>query len=375
MKIGIICHSSCGGSARIAIEEAVELARRGHRVHLFSRNPPFLAPEYSLGVMAHTLFHEFSDHHYALNVDWPQSEMDSMTTILMKVILEDGMDILHIHYGLPFAFIAAEIKRRLDKDSPALVLTLHGSDVTMHERKSSLGRVLAQTLKNFNILTTVSLSHARLASKVLKVKTIQVIPNFVDPDVFACKDRSLRLEKHRILHISNFRPVKNVSGVVHIFAAIREKIEAELWFVGDGEETVKAERVSERYGLKENIHFLGMRKEVASILEECDLLIMPSESESFCLTALEAMASGMPVIASRVGGLPEVVKHGETGYLFSKGRYATAARYAVQILSNPHLYKSMSSAARERAFLFDKNRVVSIYEKLYNQILQTSLSS
>jgi L-malate glycosyltransferase len=371
MNIGIMCHSSCGGSVRIAVEKAASLALRGHAVYLFSRTPPFLASNDLPGVAMRTLFdNRPGDCPLVLKVDWPPVETESMIALILDVLREKRLDILHVHYAVPFASIAEEVKRRATGQALMLIATLHGTDVSVCGREPAVARRLAETLKNMQVLTTVSSSHARLAADVFGLAAEPlVIPNFVNTKQFYPGEFRSGRHRPRILHISNFRPIKDPQGIALIFATIRSKLEAELWLVGDGEAMGTMKRILKAQNLETAARFFGLCSDVAAIVRECDLLLMPSRSESFCIAALEAMACGLPVVASDVGGLAEVVQHNRTGMLFPPGDYASAAGFSVDILSRPAVYNSMRMASVERSRSFEQERIVSLYEDLYYRLV------
>ncbi len=372
MRIGVMCHSSCGGSARIALDLAEELALRRHRVHLFTRTTPFFPLKCDTGIIQHTLC-PAPDHGYDafhLNAEWPSHESDCMTNLVLDVVSNEGLDVLHIHYVLPFALIAAATKNRLGKAAPKCIATLHGTDVSVYGRDPVKGPAITQALRNFDALTTVSQSHACLATHLFNLERQPVvIPNFIDPNRFEPIQPRLNGPRPRILHVSNFRPVKDPVGVVRIFSAVRTQIDAQLWLAGDGEDMGKVRGILDKSEFVKDVRYLGLRNDVRSFLPEADLLLMTSHTESFCLAALEAIACGVPVLATKVGGLPEVVVHGRTGFLFPFGEYSVAADLAVDLLSDPHLYQSISTAARVHARSFDKKATVTLYEDLYLKVM------
>jgi L-malate glycosyltransferase len=383
MNIGIMCHSSFGGSARIATELAVELARRGHTVHLFTHTTPFGRWDQDSRVRLHqaAVDGERDIHPAMLYTDWSVQECEALVSQILHVIAAEGLDVLHFHYAVPFAFLTEEVKRRLGRAAPLLIGTLHGTDVSSYGQDPVKGRALAASLENLDKLTTVSVSYAHLASQVFGLSTCpEVIPNFVDLSRFRPQTHS-RLDpnmlfmrspsgcKAKIIHVSNFRPVKDPQSAARIFLGIREKIEAEFWLVGDGPETGTIKTIFAQNGREQDVRFWGLRRDVAPILAQAHLLLMTSLFESFCLAALEAMACGLPVLATNVGGLAEVVVDGLTGFLFPVGDLASAIDLAVGLLSDPVRRQTMGEAAAIRARRFGQKRIVTTYEKLYSGLL------
>ena len=383
MNIGIMCHSSFGGSARIATELAAELARRGHTVHLFTHTMPFGRWDHASRVRLHqaAVDGESDIHPAMLYTDWSVQECEALVSQILHVIAAEGLDVLHFHYAVPFAFLAEEVKRRLGRAAPLLIGTLHGTDVSSYGQDPVKGRALAASLENLDRLTTVSVSYAHLASQVFGLSTYpEVIPNFVDLSRFRPQTNS-RLDpnmlfmrspsgcKAKIIHVSNFRRVKDPQSAARIFLGIREKIEAEFWLVGDGPEMGAIKTIFAQNGREQDVRFWGLRRDVAPILAQAHLLLMTSLFESFCLAALEAMACGLPVLATNVGGLAEVVVDGLTGFLFPVGDLASAIDLAVGLLSDPVRRQTMGEAAAIRARGFGQERIVTTYEKLYSRLL------
>jgi N-acetyl-alpha-D-glucosaminyl L-malate synthase BshA len=383
MNIGIMCHVSFGGSARIATELAAELARRRHTVHLFTRATPFGRWDQASRVRLHRAAVDGESHiHPALlYTDWSVQECEALISQILHVIAAEGLDVLHFHYAVPFAFLTQEVKRRLGRTAPVLIGTLHGTDVSSYGRDPVKGHALAAALRNLDGLTTVSVSHARLASQVFGLSTCpEVIPNFVDLSRFRPQTHS-RLDpnmlsigspsgcKAKIIHVSNFRPVKDPQSAARIFLGIREKIEVEFWLVGDGPEMGASKTILAQNGLEQDVRFWGLRHNVAPLLAQAHLLLMTSLSESFCLAALEAMACGLPVLATNVGGLAEVVVDGLTGFLFPVGDHASAVDLAVGLLSDSVRHQTMGEAASIHARTFGQKRIVTAYEKLYHRLL------
>jgi len=370
LRIGIMCHSSFGGSARIATELAIGLAERGHTVHLFTRTLPFGNWDASSGVNLHiiTSLNKNNLHPAALHIDWQDEEFEAYLSEVMKIAAT--LDVLHFQYAVPFAHVADEVKRRLGKASPLIVGTLHGTDVSIHGRDPIRGSQLTRALQSTDVLTTVSISHADLSTEILGLSTPpHVIPNFVDLEKFHPRDAGAfhlnAQRKPRIAHVSNFRAVKQPDVMAKIFLKIREKMDAELWLIGDGPEMDKVKNFFQQNDIESSVNYWNLQHEVAGLLAQTDILLVTSRMESFCLAALEAMACGVPVVASRVGGLPEVVLDGKTGLLFDFDQLDQAAQSVMNLLADPERYMQMSEAAFQHARNFDRHKGILDYEELY----------
>ena len=372
MRIGMMCHASFGGSARIGIELALALAGRGHRVHLFTRTTPLGGWDRSNGVVLHTLIPDATDtlHPATLHTNWSEHDLQRYTEGILRVIADERLDVLHFHYAVPFAYVAQNVRRCLGDAAPRLVGTLHGTDVTHFGKDPEVAPELAAALRCNDVLTTVSHSHARLAASTFSLPCRpRVVSNFIDLARFKpCPEASSFSHPprpRRIVHISNFRPVKDAPSVARIFLGIRERLEAELWLVGSGEDLPAVREMLDRSDYAGDVCYAGLRRDVAPFLRGADLLLVTSLYESFCLVALEAMACGVPVLATRVGGVPEVVTQGRTGLLFPLGDNAEAVDLAVGLLTDPARHEAMRQAAIRRASGFGVEQGARACEALY----------
>ncbi len=370
----MLCHDSLGGSTRVATELAFHLAQNGHQIHLFAYTPPLSQWVDTDRITLHTLHKSRPKnlHLSSLHTAWSTAESATFIKMILQVIENKGLDILHFHYALPFARMVAEIRDHLQADAPRTVGTLHGTDVTIHGHQQGAKREqLLKDLHSLNALTTVSLSHAKLAQKTFHLAAMPlVIPNFIDPAHFyPSTPASGTLNIPKIIHVSNFRAVKRILDVAQIFLGIRERMEAELWLVGDGQNMVPAKQFFANNNLINAVHFWGLQPNISSILNQAALLLITSQHESFCLVALEGMACGVPVLATDVGGLPELVVDGETGLLFPVGDCDTAVTLATNLLSDSKRHQAMRKSARTHALTYHFAQIIPQYEALYQQLL------
>jgi len=372
VKIGITCYPTYGGSGALATELGIALAARGHEVHFISYRQPFRLPAF----LPHVYFHEVDVGRYPL-FEFPPYDL-ALAVRMHEVVLSHGLDLLHVHYAIPHAtsaWIAREMLRAEGADV-RLVTTLHGTDITIVGQDPSFQAITKFSIERSDRITAVS---AFLQEETVRTFGctgchVTAIPNFIDPAQF---DRSryaglLRSELNCtcpiLMHISNFRPVKRVTDVVRVFARVRERMRAMLVMVGDGPDRIAAEEEVRKLGLTGEVQFLGKIDAVAPLLASADLFLLPSASESFGLSALEALACGVPVIASDAGGLPEVIIPEETGVLCPVGDVEAMADSAVALLRDPARWARMSAAAAADARArFSQGAVVAQYEALYRE--------
>lgn len=371
MKIGICCYPSYGGSGVVATELGKHLARRGHDVHFISYDKPFRLEDYQENVH----FHGVDTANYPVFKHPPY--IMALANKMAEVAERENLEIIHAHYAVPHA-TAVMLANQMVGGRLKTVTTLHGTDVTIMSEEDSLKQVMAYSVNQSDIITAVSDDLARTAEEALApVKAIQTIHNFINIEEYNRKDHSsirrclhIQPEEKVIVHTSNFRPVKRIEDVIRIFDGIQKVIPSKLLLVGDGPDHNKAYDLVEKLGLEKKVEFLGKQSRVVKILSASDLFLLPSEKESFGLAALEAMACEVPVVASRTGGLPEVIDHGKTGWLADVGDVDEMVRGALHILGKEKTHKDYGKNARKRAAeCFNADRLVQTYEKMYQSLL------
>jgi len=372
MKVAIACYPTYGGSGVIATELGLALADRDHEVHFLSYQPP-----QRLGAARdfhpNVFFHEVQVTAYPL-FRYPPYDL-ALASKMVEVVETHGVELLHAHYAVPHA-ISAVLAREMLGNGVKVLTTLHGTDVTLVGQDKSYLPATRYGVRRSDAVTAVSRWLAEETRAICMSCEIEVVHNFVDTERYAprpCPDTRLHFataDEKVLLHVSNFRPVKRPSDVVRIFAAVAREMPARLMLVGEGPELPRAESIAEELGVRDRVHVLGQRGEVERILPCADLLLLPSESESFGLAALEAMACGVPPVASRVGGLPEVVVDGESGILCAAGDVESMAARSAALLRDPAAYRAMAAAARLRAEReFNRSIWIGAYEAAYRRLL------
>jgi len=365
MRIGIVCYPTYGGSGAVATELGLALAQRGHEVHFVSYAQPFRLKGFSERVT----FHEVKIGAYPLFEHPPYSL--ALAVMLHEVAVKHHLDVIHAHYAIPHAMSAIEARQLLgDKQPIAVVTTLHGTDITLVGQDPSYHAITKYSIEHSDAVTAVSAYLRDETYRAFGCTTcgIEVIPNFVDLAEFRPREPGTcgqGAPEKTLMHISNMRPVKRLQDVVRIFAKVRERLPARLVLVGDGPERAVAEREVDALGVGPNVRFLGKVEDVAQVLRWADLYLLPSDVESFGLSALEALATGVPVVGSNTGGLPEVVEHGVSGFLAPPGDVAAMATGALELLGDGAKWQAASLAARARAGAFATERVVPMYEQFY----------
>jgi N-acetyl-alpha-D-glucosaminyl L-malate synthase BshA len=369
LRIGITCYPTFGGSGIVATELGRRLACRGDQVHFISSSLPYRLPAYERNVF----FHEVAVESYPLFQQYPPLPL-ALATMMADVAETQRLDVLHVHYAMPFAASAFLAKQLVAPRSLPVMTTLHGTDITVVGQQPAFFRMTQFSIESSDRVTAVSqfLKDATVDSLHIS-RPIEVIPNFVDPEVFAPRKRRPALlapaGARVLMHASNFRPVKNVELVVRIFAAVRERMEARLVMVGDGPEKPKAEQLARTLGVAKHVLFLGNQEVMEELLPMADVFLLPSSSESFGLVALEAMSAGVPVVASRAGGLPELIDSGVTGFLPPLNDLDAHVKAVLTLLRDHALRRRFGRAgrkvARER---FHVDRIVDRYRKVYESL-------
>lgn len=373
MRLGITCYPTYGGSGAVATELGLQLARRGHEVHFITYDSPFRLRGYTERVFYHQV--ETRMGRYPLFDHFPYTL--ALASKQHEVVVREELEILHVHYAIPHATTAYLAREMLNGERRLRVITtLHGTDITLVGQESSFYAITKFSIERSDAVTAVS---SYLRDETYRAFgcvscDLKVIPNFVNLQEYRPGEPGTRSALapagHKLItHVSNFREVKRVKDVVRVFARIRWALPATLVMIGDGPERVDAEKEAHELGVEDDVRFLGRLDSVASLLQASDLFVLPSQSESFGLAALEAMACGSPVVASRAGGLTEVVDDEVNGILEPPGSVEAMARRSVELLRDPERHAAMRAAAIAKAREFSADNIVPMYEELYRQVL------
>lgn len=372
LKIGVVCYPTFGGSGVVATELCKGMAERGHEIHLFSYAPPARLDVFDRNINLHQV--EVSS--YPL-FKYPPYEL-AVASRLAEVAEESGLDLVHVHYAIPHTLAALLVRDILRPRPIPVVTTLHGTDITVVGQDPAYERVTRYALRRSDAVTSVS--------EYLKCRTeelfgaddeIIVIPNFVDTERFRPGyDRNIRSCFSRagervVMHVSNFRPVKRAALVVEAFAEILARMPATLVMIGDGPDRAGCEARAQRLGIKDHVRFLGAQADIEHLLPTADVFLLPSEYESFGLAALEAMACGVVPVATKAGGLPEVIRHGVDGLLVEEDEIRWMGRATANLLADPAQLERLGKAAREAAVgRFGRDGIVQQYEAVYRNVIQ-----
>ncbi|CAI7728001.1 N-acetyl-alpha-D-glucosaminyl L-malate synthase BshA [Bacillus altitudinis] len=372
LKIGITCYPSVGGSGIIATELGKRLAEKGHDVHFITSSIPFRLNK----VYPNIYFHEVDVNQYAV-FQYPPYDL-ALASKLAEVAKREKLDIIHAHYAVPHA-VCAFLAKQMTGQSVKVVTTLHGTDITVLGYDPSLKEVIRFAIESSDRVTAVSHSLAAQTYDLIKPnKKIDTIHNFVDERVYSREDHEvlkthygLLQDEKVVIHVSNFRKVKRVHDVIHVFKQISEQVNAKLLLIGDGPEKSVVCELVKKLGLTDRVLFLGKQEKVEELYSISDLKLLLSEKESFGLVLLEAMACGVPCIGTDVGGIPEVIAHGETGFLVPLGDVDGAAKHAISILKDNALHKQISMAAKSSVEAnFSSDKIVREYEELYLELIE-----
>lgn len=372
MRIGIVCYPTFGGSGVLATELGKALAQKGHMVHFITYQQPVRLN----GFIPNIFYHEVQVPTYPL-FDYPPYET-ALASAMVDVIKNNDLDLLHVHYAIPHASAAYMAKKILEKEGKIIpvITTLHGTDITLVGRDKTYAPVVAFSINQSDGITAVSENLRDETYKIFTIeKEIEVIYNFVDVQRFTRKPidafkKVIAPNGERILlHASNFRKIKRVQDVVKIFHEVHKQLPSKLLFVGDGPERQMAEELSRSLDVHDDVRFVGKQEQMEDILAIADLFLLTSDYESFGLAALEAMASGVPVVSTNAGGLKEIMIQGETGYMADIGDINAMSQFALDILKNDEVLKKFKINAAAHAKKYDISNIIPVYEKLYERFL------
>lgn len=374
MKIAIVCYPTFGGSGVVATELGIALANRGHEIHFITYKQPVRLALLSENIHFHEVFvPEYPLFHY-------QPYELALSSKLVDMVKLYGIELLHVHYAIPHAYAGYMAKKMLAEEgiTVPMVTTLHGTDITLVGSHPFYKSAVTFSINKSDVVTSVSESLKQDTLRLFDIKgEIDVIPNFIDVSKHEdhgftdCQRTMMATEEEKIItHISNFRKVKRIDDVIRIFYEVQKEIPAKLMMVGEGPEKEPAEKLCEDLGIADKVIFLGNSNEIDKILCFSDLFLLPSETESFGLAALEAMISSVPVISSNTGGIPEVNIHGVSGYLSNVGDIKDMSSNALKILSDEETLQQFKQAARQRALEFDIHKIVPVYEFIYQKAFE-----
>jgi len=369
MKIGIVCYPTFGGSGVVATELGMALADKGHEIHFITYNQPV-----RLDFLSHHLhFHQVVVEEYPL-FEYQPYEL-ALSSKIVEIVEEHQLEVLHVHYAIPHAYAAYMAKQMLKEKgiSVKVVTTLHGTDITLVGSHPTYKTAVEFSINNSDVVTVVSNDLKKTTNRLFKIKKdIKVIYNFIDVEKYdnmhdqKCNRIAIAKPNERILtHISNFRPVKRVEDVIQIFYEVQKEIPSKMLLIGEGPGRTKAENLVNKLKISDNVLFLGNSSEVTKILCYSDIFLLPSQTESFGLAALEAMAAKTAVISTNTGGLPEVNIHGVTGYLSDLGDVNGMAKNAISILKDDETLGNFKEQARNHTKRFSLENILPIYEKIY----------
>jgi len=377
MKIGITCYPTYGGSGVVATELGLELAQRGHEIHFIS----YAQPIRLRGEEPNIHYHEVEVSRYPL-FDYPPYDL-ALATRMAEVAQLYDLDLLHVHYAIPHS-VSALLARQMMAAKPRgrklpFVTTLHGTDITLVGLDRSYLPITRFSIEQSDGVTAISQYLQERTRREFDIRNnIQVIYNFVNCDVYARGENTAELKREYapggerlLVHLSNFRPVKRVTDCIEVFDQVRKQVPSKLLMIGDGPDRSRAEWLAVQKGIHNDVIFLGKQEQVQEKLSLADILLLPSELESFGLAALEGMACEVVPIATRVGGIPELIEHGKSGYLAEVGDVDTMARYVIELLNDEKALQQMAKASRAVAqSRFCASRIIPQYEEFYRRVLE-----
>ncbi|SDM44979.1 N-acetyl-alpha-D-glucosaminyl L-malate synthase BshA [Bacillus sp. OK048] len=371
LKIGITCYPTVGGSGVVATELGKMLAEKGHEIHFISSSIPF-----RLNRIYHNIFyHQVEVNQYSV-FQYPPYDI-ALASKMAEVANRENLDILHVHYAIPHA-VCAILAKQMSKVDVKVVTTLHGTDITVLGYDPSLTEAIKFGIEKSDIVTAVSRSLIEQTHELIQPdKEIETVYNFIDARIYQKRDAKhlkkefgIKEDEKVVIHVSNFRPVKRVQDIVKTFAKISEAMPAKLLLVGDGPEMTPVCRLVKKLGLTDRVHLLGKQENLDELYSISDLKLLLSEKESFGLVALEAMACGVPCIGTNVGGMPEVIQHGQTGYICELGDIDDISSKAIFLLSNPQIHQQFASNGVSVVNTkFRAEQIVGEYEQLYFKLL------
>jgi N-acetyl-alpha-D-glucosaminyl L-malate synthase BshA len=376
MNIGIVCYPTFGGSGVVATELGIALADKGHKVHFITYSQPFRLNQFNENLF----YHEVNVNDYPLFDYQPYESV--LASKIVDVAIYERLDVLHVHYAIPHASVAYLAQQILKSRKIKLpyITTLHGTDITLVGQDPSFEPVIFFSLNNSNAITSVSESLRKDTLKTFKIANdVKVIPNFIKIEDYqgsseSCNRKNFAKPNERILiHISNFRKVKRVEDVLRIFDIVRKEVPCKLILVGDGPERPAIDKLCRELDTCSDIISVGKIANPKEVLAISDVFILPSETESFGLSALEAMAMKMPVISSDTGGIPELNIHGKTGYMSKVGDYKDMAKNTIALLSDEKKFQEFKANAFVQAKKFDIERVLPMYEQLYKEVIAAGI--
>ncbi|AZN40748.1 N-acetyl-alpha-D-glucosaminyl L-malate synthase BshA [Paenibacillus albus] len=370
LKIGITCYPTLGGSGVVATELGKLLAEKGHEIHFITHSVPFRLGQFQKNIFYHEV--EVNDYYV---FRYPPYDL-SLASKMAQVAKMQKLDLLHVHYAVPHA-VCAYLAKQMVGDELRTVTTLHGTDITVLAQDESLKDLIRMGINKSDAVTAVSNDLIKETRELLDIdKPIELTYNFVDKRVYYPREcSSLRSDfaskdEKILMHISNFRPVKRLNDVVDIFAKVVKEVPSRLLLVGEGPDLPKVQMRINQLGLQDRVHFLGKQDDVAQVISIADVMLLPSEKESFGLVALEAMACGVPTIGSIAGGIPELVTHGETGFLSPIGDTDDMAYNAIKLLRSEGMYAKVREACLNRARKqFCNDLITAEYERIYYKVL------